>query len=145
MKIAFKNVGLFRSFCTIPRHHSTVSYNKPCARSSCPNLALPNEPYCAACTKRNTKRYYQARNKSYQHLYSSRWRKASKSFIACNPLCAECLKQGRQTPATVTDHIVPHKGDTTTFWDVSNWQALCKRCHDTKTSKEGAFGKEQPK
>jgi hypothetical protein len=23
------------------------------------------------------------------------------------------------------------------FWDTDNWQGLCKRCHDTKTSREG--------
>ncbi|WP_304879789.1 HNH endonuclease [uncultured Parasutterella sp.] len=27
------------------------------------------------------------------------------------------------------------------FWDESNWQALCKRCHDRKTAAEdGGFG-----
>jgi 5-methylcytosine-specific restriction protein A len=43
--------------------------------------------------------------------------------------------------ATVVDHIVPHKGDKVKFWDSSNWQSLCKRCHDAKTATEdGGFG-----
>jgi len=43
--------------------------------------------------------------------------------------------------ATVVDHIKPHRGDKTLFWERSNWQALCKQCHDIKTAKEdGGFG-----
>ncbi|WP_390622926.1 HNH endonuclease [Ralstonia syzygii] len=43
-------------------------------------------------------------------------------------------------PATVVDHIVPHKGDQHLFWRRSNWQALCKACHDRKTAREdGGF------
>lgn len=33
--------------------------------------------------------------------------------------------------ATVVDHIVPHGGDLKLFWDVKNWQPLCKKCHDS--------------
>ena len=32
--------------------------------------------------------------------------------------------------ATVVDHIIPHRGDKTLFWDETNWQSLCKTCHD---------------
>jgi 5-methylcytosine-specific restriction endonuclease McrA len=52
-----------------------------------------------------------------------------------HPLCEECLGHGVAMPATVVDHIVPHRGDPKLFWDRSNWQALCKRCHDRKTGK----------
>ena len=48
----------------------------------------------------------------------------------------ECEKRGKLTPATVVDHIVPHRGDRKLFWDEKNWQPLCKRCHDTKTLTE---------
>ena len=44
-----------------------------------------------------------------------------------------CLKNGTLTPATVVDHIVPHRGDHALFWDKQNWQPLCKDCHDRKT------------
>ncbi|WP_223866012.1 HNH endonuclease [Salipiger aestuarii] len=33
-------------------------------------------------------------------------------------------------PATVVDHIQPHKGDKALFWDRNNWQPICKHCHD---------------
>lgn len=41
--------------------------------------------------------------------------------------------------AEVVDHIVPHRGDEKLFWDESNWQALCKRCHDSKTMTEDRY------
>ncbi|MDD4570646.1 MAG: HNH endonuclease signature motif containing protein [Tepidanaerobacteraceae bacterium] len=48
----------------------------------------------------------------------------------------ECLKAKRITPATVVDHIKPHKGDVKLFFDINNLQSLCKTCHDRKTAKE---------
>ena len=65
--------------------------------------------------------------------YDTRWRKARKAFLQLHPLCAECMKEGKLTPATVVDHIVPHRGDPRLFWDEKNWQPLCKDCHDRKT------------
>jgi len=58
-----------------------------------------------------------------------------------HPLCEECKRNGRLTPAVVVDHIIPHKGNRELFWNEKNWQALCKSCHDRKTAKEdGGFG-----
>ena len=31
------------------------------------------------------------------------------------------------------DHIIPHRGDQRLFWDQTNWESLCKGCHDKKT------------
>jgi 5-methylcytosine-specific restriction protein A len=65
--------------------------------------------------------------------YDARWRKARALFLRQHPLCAECRRNGALTPATVVDHIIPHRGDLTLFWDQKNWQPLCKSCHDRKT------------
>ena len=65
--------------------------------------------------------------------YNAEWRKARAAFLKRHPLCVECQKEGRLTPATVVDHIVPHRGDQQLFWDEGNWQALCKGCHNRKT------------
>ena len=35
--------------------------------------------------------------------------------IKRQPLCVECLKLGIVTPATVADHVTPHRGDFTAF------------------------------
>lgn len=70
-------------------------------------------------------------------LYNSqRWRDASKRFLTANPLCVSCKRMGVITTSTETDHITPHKGNITLFWDRSNWQPLCKICHSTKTAGE---------
>jgi 5-methylcytosine-specific restriction protein A len=46
-------------------------------------------------------------------------------------LCEECSRQGRTTPGTHADHIVPlAKGGT---GDRSNYQLLCASCHALKS------------
>jgi hypothetical protein len=50
-----------------------------------------------------------------------------------------CADTGDITPATVVDHIIPHRGDQELFWDRSNWQPLCAPHHDiTKTLEESS-------
>ena len=34
------------------------------------------------------------------------------------------MKHGMLTPATVVDHVIPHRGDQKLFWDEDNWQAV---------------------
>jgi 5-methylcytosine-specific restriction protein A len=51
-----------------------------------------------------------------------------------------CRAKGRIEPSTTVDHIIPHRGDQTLFWDERNWSASCKRCHDAKTAREGRWG-----
>lgn len=70
-------------------------------------------------------------------LYNdNKWRKARKLFLQRHPLCVMCLEAGLYKEAEVIDHIIPHKGDTGLFWDVSNWQSLCKRHHDSDKQRE---------
>jgi 5-methylcytosine-specific restriction enzyme A len=56
--------------------------------------------------------------------------------LAKHPLCDMCRQQGRITPATVADHIVPHHGDPKLFYDPNNLQSLCATCHGIKRTKE---------
>ena len=67
-------------------------------------------------------------------LYTYRWQQARLRFLQEHPLCAMCLK--RSPPiieaADTVDHVVPHKGDEALFWEESNWQAVSKRCHDSR-------------
>lgn len=73
--------------------------------------------------------------------YGTRWQKARLTFLKREPLCVECKRRGSITLARIVDHVIAHRGDQDLFWDTSNWQALCKRCHDTKTATEdGGFG-----
>lgn len=72
--------------------------------------------------------------------YGSRWQKARATYLKSHPLCVMCQAQGRTTAATVVDHIEPHRGDMTKFWDTNNWQALCKRCHDSHKQRQEKGG-----
>ena len=72
--------------------------------------------------------------------YGAKWRRARLAFLAQHPLCASCQTAGRLVPATIVDHVVPHRGDQKLFWDESNWAPACKRCHDAKTAREGRWG-----
>lgn len=72
-----------------------------------------------------------------------RWRKARKAFLARNPLCVLCARMGRDVPATVVDHIKPHKGDYDRFWNQDNWQALCASCHSGVKRMEELHGYSQ--
>jgi 5-methylcytosine-specific restriction protein A len=81
------------------------------------------------------------RGTAHERGYGHKWRKARESFIKANPLCVECAKADIVEPATVVDHIIPHKGDIKLFWDRKNWQPLCKQHHDRKTMNEGSFGR----
>lgn len=56
--------------------------------------------------------------------YDSRWDKARAGFLKSHPTCVRC-----GAPATVVDHIKPHRGDNRLFWDKTNWQPLCVTCH----------------
>ena len=79
------------------------------------------------------------RDAAVRALYkSARWQRARQMFLARHPLCAECQRQGRVSAANTVDHIIPHQGDQTLFWDESNWQSLCKLHHDRdKAEQEG--------
>jgi 5-methylcytosine-specific restriction enzyme A len=72
--------------------------------------------------------------------YGPRWRRARAAFLAQHPLCAACRALGRVVPATVVDHVVPHRGDQRLFWNQGNWAPACKPCHDAKTAREGRWG-----
>lgn len=100
----------------------------PCRHHGCPNLS--DAPYCELHRISQPKRESAA-----VRGYNASWRIARLRFLRNNPLCAECLRQGRITPATVVDHIIPHRGDVNLFWNEQNWQSLCKCCHDQKTAK----------
>ena len=102
---------------------------RPCRYPGCPNLC-ESGTYCPEHSAESPDRL---RGSATERGYDAKWRRARKRFLQRHPLCANCLSQGVLTPATVVDHIVPHRGDHRLFWDEQNWQPLCKACHDRKT------------
>jgi len=71
------------------------------------------------------------RQTAAQRGYGSKWQKARAGYLAKHPLCAMCQQRGVIEPATVVDHIKPHRNDMKLFWDSTNWQALCSNCHSS--------------
>jgi len=72
--------------------------------------------------------------------YGYRWQQARERFLRANPLCCYCERKGEITRATVVDHRVPHKGIESLFWDETNWQPMCKPCHDGEKAMEERGG-----
>ena len=99
---------------------------------------MPNKPktFRPPQSKPKGKRAPDHRPSACKRLYGRRWRKARKAFLAQHPWCVECEKTGGDSIARVVDHIAPHGGDVKLFWDRSNWQSLCTRHHNRKTSRE---------
>jgi hypothetical protein len=68
--------------------------------------------------------------------YTTAWDRFSKSHLANNPLCVYCLAQDRVEPASLVDHIEPHRGDPAKFWpDSPNdhdtfFASCCAPCHN---------------
>ncbi|MBN50048.1 MAG: HNH endonuclease [Spongiibacteraceae bacterium] len=63
--------------------------------------------------------------------YNRRWQKARQTYLRNNPLCVWHKRDGKVVASRIVDHIIPHRNDMKLFWDTSNWQALCKSCHDS--------------
>lgn len=128
---------------------------KPCMRPGCPQLVdRGQEGYCEDHKgSRSSVAKETRRGTAHERGYTSRWSAYSKARLRRFPLCEGLrLVPGGQvvinthpelvTAATLTDHIIPHKGDTKLFWDPENHQSACKGCHDVKTATEdGGFGR----
>lgn len=71
---------------------------------------------------------------------TARWQKHRARFLALNPLCVMCAKEGRTTPARVADHLIPHRGDETAFW-TGELQALCFTHHNSDKQRVERGGK----
>lgn len=88
--------------------------------------------------KKETRLFEGTRRKAsaeYNSLYHSRrWREMRLAFLAENPCCALC-----GAPASIVDHIEPHRGDGQLFYDEGNLQSLCQSCHSAKTLRENAY------
>jgi 5-methylcytosine-specific restriction protein A len=107
---------------------------RPCLRLGCPNLVPKG--YCPEHQKDRTTDADAGRLSAGERGYGAKWRAARASYLAEHPFCGTCQAEGRTIPASVVDHITPHRGNHKLFWDRGNWQALCKHHHDRKTMTE---------
>lgn len=112
---------------------SIVPYSpkRPCAYIGCPRLAV-NGQYCAVHQKEMERHYnHFQRDLECNKRYGRAWKRIRDRFIKAHPLCEECRKQGRLTPAAEVHHILPLSDGGTHDYD--NLMALCKACHSRIT------------
>lgn len=101
--------------------------------------------YCEAHARQEKPRLFEGarrkRSAPYISLYNTgAWRKMRAAFLGSHPFCARC-----GSPATVADHVIPHRGNEALFFDEANLQPLCKACHSRKTLEENGHFREGAK
>jgi 5-methylcytosine-specific restriction protein A len=106
---------------------------KPCSYPGFPELVKKDSTYCERHKRQHLKQDIIRRGIPAFSGYNYMWHKLKKLYLKKKPLCAQCLAEGRVTPAEVVDHIVPHRGDYSLFWDQNNWQGLCTYHHSRKS------------
>lgn len=108
---------------------------KPCGHRGCKELST--EAYCNEHRQERHQLYKRERtDHDEQSFYKSAvWRKTRAYKLRMNPLCEECMRQGRLRTAVLVDHITPIKKGGARL-DVYNLQSLCQSCHNRKTAGE---------
>jgi 5-methylcytosine-specific restriction endonuclease McrA len=87
-----------------------------------------------------SRKNYQSGSGQYHHLYKhSAYRRRRRLYIKHNPLCVRCKEKGISVPATIVDHVVPHKGDLTLLLR-GELQSLCDNCHSAGKQYEEHHG-----
>lgn len=95
---------------------------------------VPHGQLCACqieAKRARNRRHDANRPTARERGYTTDWQKERAAFLIAHPDCARC-----GNPATVVDHITPHRGNKALFWSVANWQPLCKDCHDRHKQRE---------
>lgn len=101
-----------------------------------PTMPKTYRPPGSLTEKERNRRAYLNRDKNRSALYDWKWTRCRSLFLKEFPLCRYCERRGRLTPATVVDHVRPHRGDVDLFWNPDNWQPLCAPCHDSIKQRE---------
>lgn len=90
--------------------------------------------------KKKNREYNNVGNRAErQKIYNTKqWKALSKSYLMQHPLCEECLKNDKITPAQHVHHIVSFmnaKDELSRLelaLDSNNLEALCVECHNKK-------------
>jgi 5-methylcytosine-specific restriction protein A len=104
--------------------------HQECRNSRCPRYAVRNglcKECHAAIQQRLSGNGLGLRPNNRRFLWMRR------AFLNEHPICTT---PGCNQPATVLDHVEPHRGDAGLFWNQRNWQGLCVHCHGVKSIRE---------
>ncbi len=69
---------------------------------------------------------------AHRFYNSTAWRKLRAMFLRANPLCVDCEKLGRVTPATEVHHVKDRRDHPESALSPENLEGLCKRCHNRR-------------
>ena len=100
-------------------------------RSNPPRIGAARERLDAGGSWRSGKQSSTARGYGYE------WQQYRIEYLIAHPLCA-IRGEGCTLAATVVDHVVPHRGDMSLFWNPANHQAVCNHCHSKHKQRQEA-------
>ena len=118
---------------------------RPCRFKNCPALTDSPSGYCKEHEKLIESNYNRfGRTPEAKKRYGYKWRKIRAAFLAANPLCEMCKRQGKYTAANEVHHVKPLADGGTN--DFENLMPLCKSCHSkiTMTDFNRGRGVENP-
>ena len=76
------------------------------------------------------KTYDARRGSSRERGYTAAWDHASRGHRAHHPFCQYCALVDEVKACDLTDHLYPHRGDQTLFWNKTYWVSACNDCHN---------------
>lgn len=88
-----------------------------------------------------TKKEYDAKraNVPWRRWYLlARWKKLRAIVLYEEPYCRRCEAEGIVTPSDTVNHITPHEGNATLFWDRGNLEGVCASHHSSDIQREEA-------
>ena len=94
----------------------------------------------------NAAQYEDRRGSAQSRGYDAAWRRAAAQHRKRSPLCRYCQVGAFGSPiirqAGLVDHLYPHRGDQTLFWDRRWWVSSCTPCHSGPKQAAEARGKQ---
>lgn len=112
---------------------------RACRHVLCPGTTIHRSGYCDAHQQAegSWKKRQERTGNRHQRGYGTAWQKLRLLILKRDRyLCQYCKQLGIAEAGNTVDHIVSKaKGGTDAQ---SNLQTLCRRCHATKTGREGA-------
>lgn len=96
---------------------------------------LTRQPRCEQHSKEKRIRGPESRGNSSQRGYDARWQKLRLVKLGEQPLCEDCLSDGRVEAANEVHHIAKVSDEPAMRLDWDNLMSLCKACHSRRTAR----------